>query len=259
MPYFANDGLSLYYEVHGTGRPVVMLHGSTVSFERNYATNGWIECLNDRGLQVIGLDFRGHGSSDKPHDVGAYGTGPLAGDVLALVDYLGVARASLVGYSIGSAIALHLLHSLPGRFGRSALVAAGDGLIGTSPRTFAAVLPLLVTAMRRDSYPSDLPAHVAAYWTFVDETGGDRHAAAAAASASYPPIPTATAAAIETPVLIVSGERDPVLGQGRKLAQALGNGRYLEIAGADHFSLAADPAVQVAVADFLAAGGANEG
>lgn len=86
MAHFANGGLSLHYEIHGTGRPVVMLHGGTVSFERNYAAAGWIECLNDRGLQVIGVDFRGHGSSDKPHDTNAYGTGPMADDVVALVD-----------------------------------------------------------------------------------------------------------------------------------------------------------------------------
>jgi len=55
-------------------------------------------------------------------------------------------------------------------------------------------------------------------------------------------------------VLVVSGERDPVLGRAPRLAQALGRGRYLEVAGADHFALAADAGTQAAVAQFLADG-----
>ncbi|MGH8760403.1 MAG: alpha/beta fold hydrolase [Burkholderiales bacterium] len=253
MPHFVNDGLSLHYEVHGSGRPVVLLHGGTVSFAGNFAAWGWIERLTAQGLQVIGLDFRGHGRSDKPHDTELYGTAALSRDVIALIDHLGIDRASLVGYSIGSAVALHLLHACPGRFGRSVLVATGDGLIGLPPYTFSAVLPCLVAALRQPEFPKDLPSHVAAYWTFATEVGGDRAAAAAAASASYPPCSIEAAASIEVPVLVVSGERDPVLGRGPRLAQALSQGHYVEIAGADHFMLARDEKVQAAVADFLAA------
>jgi pimeloyl-ACP methyl ester carboxylesterase len=57
---------------------------------------------------------------------------------------------------------------------------------------------------------------------------------------------------VRAPVLVISGEKDPVLGKGPRLAQALPRGKYLEIPGADHFSLARDPAVQSAAADFLA-------
>ena len=252
--HFGNGGLTLHYEIHGKGAPVVLLHGITVSFERNYADCGWIERLNGQGLQVIGLDFRGHGRSDKPVDSAAYGTASLAGDVLALLAHLRLDRVAVVGYSLGSAIALHLLHAHPARFSRAVLIATGDGLLGLPPHTSAALLPQLAEALSRAEYPGDLPRHVAAYWKLVTESGGDRRAAVAAASAVYPPLAAAAAAGIAAPVLVVSGERDPVLGRGPRLAQALAQGRYLEVPGADHFALAADRGAQVAVAAFLACG-----
>jgi len=130
MPHFTNDGHALYYEVHGKGHPVVLVHGGAVSFERNYAMFGWIERLNASGLQVIGLDSRGHGKSAKPREARAYGTTNMAGDVLALLAHLDIERASIVGYSIGGAIALHLAHAHPERVSSAALVAVGDGLLG---------------------------------------------------------------------------------------------------------------------------------
>ncbi len=251
MGRFTHDGCSLHYEIHGEGRPVVLLHGICVSFAGNYGAWGWIEALGSRGFQTIGLDFRGHGGSDKPHDAAAYGTETLAGDVLALLDHLRIARASLVGYSLGSKIALHLLHAAPGRAGPSVLVATGDGLIGHPPFDSAHILPQIAAAVSRAEFPADLPAHAATYWTFATKIGGDREAAAAAARASYPPCDAAELARVAAPVLVISGERDPVLGRGPRLAQALPRGRYLEIAGADHFQLAARDAVRAAAAEFL--------
>ncbi len=69
--------------------------------------------------------------------------------------------------------------------------------------------------------------------------------------AKYPPLSAAEAASIKTRVLVVSGEHDPVLGRGPRLAKALSHGEYFEVAGADHFSLAADANVQNMVAVFV--------
>jgi len=199
------------------------------------------------------LDFRGHGGSDKIHDASAYGTSKLAGDVVALLDHLAIDRAALVGYSLGSVIALRLLHDSPQRCGPSVLVATGDGLIGIPPYTIDEVATQLREALARPDFPADLPSHVAAYWTFATTVGGDREAALAAASASCPSCSTEAAAKIAVPVLVVSGECDPVLGRGPRLAQAIPHGRYVEIPGADHFMLARDASVQTAIAEFLAA------
>jgi pimeloyl-ACP methyl ester carboxylesterase len=259
MPVAHNDTVGIHYEVHGAGRPVVLLHGGTVNFQTNYAALGWIKQLNDRGLQVIGLDFRGHGKSDKPHGAESYGTQHLANDVLCVLDHLGIAQASLIAYSIGTVVALHLMHEQPARFTRAALVATGDGLIGIPPHTFDRIMPAIALVLDRTTYPKDLPRHLAAYWNFIEATSGDRAALRALAMGSYPHLPEAAAASIAMPALIVSGEHDLVLGQGQRLANALVDGRYRQVPGADHFSLAADPTVSAAVADFLAISGTRRG
>lgn len=254
VPTIEIRGIRIHYEVHGRGHPVVLIHGGTVSFKHNYADFGWIEALNDSGLQVIGLDLRGHGQSGKPHDIEAYGSSNLASDVIAVLDRLSLARVSLVAYSIGTAVALHLLKSFPERFDRAALIATGDGLIGHPPHTFALALPSLLEVLNRTEYPKDLPKHVSTYWNFVAATGGDWQAMRALAQASYPPLAPADALAIAIPTLVISGQNDRVLGQGPRLAQALGHGKYLEVPAADHFSLAADPGVKAAVAHFMRPG-----
>lgn len=230
---------------------MVFLHGGTVNFNTNFSAFGWREDFVSRGCQVVGLDFRGHGQSDKPHDVGAYGTANVAGDVTALLDHLGLDRVDLVAYSIGTAIALCLLQTVPMRINRVALIATGDGLIGLAPHEFSRILPGLAAVVARSEYPKDLPRHVAMYWNFIETSGGDRVALKAFADASYPPLSVADAQRITHPVFVVSGENDLVLGRGPRLARSLGNARYLEVAGADHFSLAADGSVREAVASFI--------
>jgi pimeloyl-ACP methyl ester carboxylesterase len=237
---------------------VILLHGICVSFAGNFAPWGWIERLTAKGFQVIGMDFRGHGGSDKIYDVAAYGTSKLAGDVIALLDHLAIDRASLIGFSLGSVIALQLLHAAPQRCGPSVLIATGDGLIGIPPYVMAETNPQLIDVLARPEFPADLPPHFAAYWTFATKVGGDRVAALAAASASYPSCSIEDAAKIEVPVLVISGECDPVLGRGPGLAHAIPKGRYVEIPGADHFVLARDETAQVAAVEFLAGSAESE-
>lgn len=251
MPYFVRDGYSIHYEVHGQGRPVIMLHGICVSFAGNFAGFGWVERLGHQGLQVIGMDFLGHGQSDKPHDPAAYGTAKLAADVVALMNHLGLTRASLVGFSLGSVVALHLLHSHPARFTRSVLIATGDGLIGLPPYSIAELAPKLAEALDCPEFPAHLPKHVSAYWNFASKVGGDRLASAAAARAECPPATAAQLAGVASPVLVISGERDPVLGQGPRLSQLLPHGQYLQIPDTDHFMLAVSEQAQAAVAKYL--------
>lgn len=251
MTEFTHGPIRLHYEVHGQGRPVVLLHGGTVSFKHNYADFGWIQAFNAAGFQVIGLDLRGHGKSAKPHEAEAYGIENLASDVIALLDHLKLQSSCIVGYSLGTVITLHLLKNHAHRVERAALVATGDGLIGHPPHTFALLLPALAEVLRRTEYPRDLPKHLAAYWNFVVATQGDALALSALSQANYPHLPPEQAASIVVPTQVVSGQHDKVLGRGEKLAAALGRGEYLEIAGADHFSLAADADTRGAVIDFL--------
>src|SRR5579875_3563497 len=100
MPEFTSQGLRLRYEVAGPwdGPPVVLVHGFASDFETNWVGSRWKSTLEDAGRLVIGLDCRGHGRSDKPHDVAAYARPVMAADVANLLDHLDVERADYVGY-----------------------------------------------------------------------------------------------------------------------------------------------------------------
>lgn len=102
MPYAVNQGVRIHYEVEGEGLPLVMMHGFSGSLEGWY-DYGYAQELR-KNYRLILMDARGHGASDKPHDVEAYRPNLFAGDIVAVLDDLGVKKAHYYGYSQGGAI-----------------------------------------------------------------------------------------------------------------------------------------------------------
>ena len=101
-----DDGIQIYYEVEGNGIPLALGHGGTQS-GRAWREFGYIAGLSDR-FQLILIDLRGHGKSDIPHAPAAYAARRLAGDVIAVLDDLGIDRAHYWGYSYGAWIGYRL-------------------------------------------------------------------------------------------------------------------------------------------------------
>jgi pimeloyl-ACP methyl ester carboxylesterase len=97
-----SGGVGIEYEVTGEGRPVVFLHGFPDS---GRLWRDQVPALAERGFRVIVPDLRGYGASDKPAEVEQYAIPFLAGDVLAVLDQLGVERAHVVGHDWGAALA----------------------------------------------------------------------------------------------------------------------------------------------------------
>src|SRR5690349_14304775 len=96
------NGTGIEVQVEGEGKTVVLLHGFPDSHRlwRNQ-----VPALRDAGFQVVVPDLRGYGGSDKPADVELYAIPFLAGDVLGVLDQLGVERAHVVGHDWGAALA----------------------------------------------------------------------------------------------------------------------------------------------------------
>jgi pimeloyl-ACP methyl ester carboxylesterase len=104
------NGLHLYYEVHGSGSPLVLLHGGMLTIDLNFA--GLIPTLAATHT-VIGVEMQGHGrTGDIDRDITP---AALASDVVALLDQLGIDRAHVLGHSMGGAVALELAMSHPDR------------------------------------------------------------------------------------------------------------------------------------------------
>src|SRR5947209_5910950 len=98
---FDSNGVKIRYVTEGKGEPIVLLHGwmgdSSMwgRLDTNPATKEY---------QLIAVDLRGHGKSDKPHDPDKYGP-EMAEDVVRLLDHLKLPKAHLVGYSMGAIVA----------------------------------------------------------------------------------------------------------------------------------------------------------
>ena len=103
MPYVTNQGIRTYYETEGEGPPLVLLYGIFASVDI-WRHLGFVKLLRD-DYQLILIDTRGHGRSDKPHGPEAYKVSSLVADVVAVLDDLSISKAHLMGYSMGADIA----------------------------------------------------------------------------------------------------------------------------------------------------------
>ena len=119
VPYASNGSVRIHYVVEGAGPPLLLHHGFTGS-SRDWESFGFVAALRDT-YQLIMLDARGHGASDTPHDPGAYTVEDRVGDVLAVLDDLGIERAHYYGYSYGGMMGWALGTHAPERFASLAI------------------------------------------------------------------------------------------------------------------------------------------
>ena len=117
-------GVGISFEVAGPddGPPVILLHGFPDS---GRLWRNQVPALTGAGFRVIVPDLRGAGRSDKPADVDAYRIPLLVGDVLAVLDSLGIARARVVGHDWGAALAWGLAMGVPDRVERLVVLSVG--------------------------------------------------------------------------------------------------------------------------------------
>ncbi|OAI48118.1 hypothetical protein AYO44_07970 [Planctomycetaceae bacterium SCGC AG-212-F19] len=110
---FKSNGVKIVYFTQGKGERVVLIHGWLSSAGINWALPG-VSGLLAKDFQVIALDVRGHGLSDKPKNDEAYGA-ELVEDVVRLLDHLKIKKAHIVGYSMGGIIAGNFIAKHPDR------------------------------------------------------------------------------------------------------------------------------------------------
>jgi pimeloyl-ACP methyl ester carboxylesterase len=116
--YAEVNGINLYYETHGSGRPLILLHGGLGSSEMF----GPVLPLLAERRQVVAVDLQGHGRTadiDRPIDVRL-----MAGDIAALIAHLRLATPDVVGYSLGGGVALQTAAQYPTKVRRLVMVSA---------------------------------------------------------------------------------------------------------------------------------------
>ncbi len=253
MATFESGGLTLCYDDiagPGQGRPMILVHGFTSNRVENWQRLGWYGALERKRIRTVALDARGHGQSAKPHDPAAYGRAAMAGDILALMDHLGIERAHLMGYSMGARQALTAALAAPARFATLTVGGIGEKLFET--RAFTG--NPMAEAMEAAEPETIKEPMLKSFRHFADAQGEDRLALAALARAKDVPFAKADLATLPVPVLVVAGARDDLAGDPKPLADIFPDGRAVTLPGVDHFSAIAHALYKAAVFDFLDGG-----
>jgi pimeloyl-ACP methyl ester carboxylesterase len=162
--YAEVNGLKMHYEVHGSGRPIILLHGGLGSGEMFGPV---LPALADQ-RQVTAVDLQGHGRTadiDRPIDIRL-----MADDIAALIDHLGLDRPDIVGYSLGGGVALFTAVKYPSKIGRlvtasiylrrnavDPAILAQQGQVDASAAEFMKETPMYELYRRVAPRPEDFP------------------------------------------------------------------------------------------------------
>ncbi|HEY3948175.1 alpha/beta hydrolase [Phenylobacterium sp.] len=252
MASFTSDGVTIAYDDIAPAGPaqgtIVLIHGFASNRNEGWKRTGWYTAFERRGYRVIALDQRGHGESGKPHDLHAYERERLAADVLNLMDALGVERADVFGYSMGTRTALELAVAQPGRIDH--LVLGGIGGKFLEPREEGSS-EKMAQAMLADDPATITEPMLRSFRQFADEQGEDRKALAAMTQTRNMPFDHDALATLPMPVLVVAGAGDAGAGDPEALAAIFPHGHGKVIPGCDHFSAIPHALTKAAVFDFL--------
>src|SRR5918994_7686417 len=125
--YAPVNGLKMYHEIHGRGQPLVLLHGSYMTITNNWP--GWIGELS-RTRRVIAVEKQGHGRTADINRDFSYES--LADDIAAMLEYLKIEQADLLGYSMGGGVAMQVAIRHPEKVRKVVSISAffrRDGLV----------------------------------------------------------------------------------------------------------------------------------
>jgi pimeloyl-ACP methyl ester carboxylesterase len=257
--YAEVNGINLYYEMHGTGRPMILLHGGLGSGEMF----GPILPALAKDHRVIAVDLQGHGRTvdiDRPIDVAL-----MADDIGALIDHLGLEKPDLVGYSLGGGVAMHTAFKYPEKIGRLVAVSvnirrdafpaemlAQQGLVNAAAAEFMKDTPMYQLYQRVAPRPED-------FGRLLDKIGE-----AMAKDFDF----TEEVRALKVPTLIVAADADmappshyvevfKLLDGGLRDGGWMGENRpkgghaLAILPGLTHYNMASSPLLAAVALDFL--------
>ena len=190
------NGLKMYYEIHGTGDPVVLLHGAMSATGTSFGP--LVDALA-RTRQVIAVEQQGHGRTadiDRPLSVAQ-----MADDTLALLASLGIERADLYGYSLGAGIALNIVIRQPTAVRKAVLASLAFDPTGFHPGLMENI---------GDPSPARSPFEEE-YLALAPDPANWPQLVAKLQTMQLPEITADTVAAIQTPLLLIIGDSDIVV------------------------------------------------
>ncbi|MGE5264566.1 MAG: alpha/beta fold hydrolase [Acidobacteriota bacterium] len=255
---YANiNGLKLYYEVHGKGKPLVLLHGGLGGVGM---FTPLLPALAEN-RQVIGVDLEGHGhtaDADRPFSFEQMGD-----DIAALVKQLGFEKADLAGYSLGGGVALQAAIRHPDVVRKLVLVSTPFKSDGWFPENRAGMQSMNEQAAQA---MVGSPMHEAYVNSAPDPKAWPRLVAKTGRLVGQEYDWSAGVAAIRAPTMIVVGDADAIrpahtveffglLGGGKKDAgwdgSGMSNARLAVLPGTTHYNIFFSPLLAPVITTFL--------
>ena len=261
MPFADSNGVSIRFDVAGEGRPFVLFHGLTGSGARWHDT-GIVTGLSAR-CQLILIDARGHGASDKPHCPEDFGGAIHAADVLAVLDVLDLGSADFWGHSLGGNVALSLARLAPERIQQIVITGyspfPAEGAEAAEMAAWASDLQGGMSGFVSgyESRHGALPADVRARW--LENDGAALAACVAAMIAEADGRHLAFLPHLSAPALFLVGGEEPFVGEAQRAAAMMPAGHCEVLPGLDHVQtfLRSDLLLPL-VLDFLRGSGSSE-
>jgi pimeloyl-ACP methyl ester carboxylesterase len=246
------DGLEIAYQEWSEETalpPVILHHGFAANAEANWVATGVVDALTTGGRRVVGLDARGHGQSEKPHDPDRYGEQRMARDLAVLLDTIDAPRIDLVGYSMGAIVSL-IFASTDERVRRLVIGGVGSGVIECGGVDRRAVSnDAIIEALTVEDVSSLDVQEAVAFRQLADALGADRQALAAQARSVYRG--EIALGQISAPTLLLTGDTDPLAVRPQVLADAIPDAT-LEILSGNHIEVLGDPRFTRSIVEFLA-------
>jgi pimeloyl-ACP methyl ester carboxylesterase len=247
MQKFNSAGVEIAYSDEGSGSPVLLIHGFASNGRVNWQATGWTKTLLHAGYRVIVIDNRGHGESEKLYDSEKYSASIMADDAGRLLDHLGLARAAVMGYSMGARISAFLTLQRPEKVSRVVFAGLAERMVlgvGGSEEIHA--------GLKAESWRAVTDPNARAFRLFAETTKSDLNALAACIRSSRVKIKPEALASITCPVLVVAGELDDISGPVQPLVDVMQTARGVVLPGRNHMNAVGDSGYKKAVLAFLA-------
>ncbi len=227
---------------------VLCVHGFASSCRDNWVNTGWVRDLTRAGFRVLGVDQRGHGLSDKPHDPRDYTMEALVGDLLTVLETYLLDTVLYAGYSLGGRVGWQLLVDAPDRVTRAVLGGIPDG----RPLARLDIDQARAYAERGTPIEDRVTQN---YVTLAERVPGNDLGVLVALAQGMrfgdaDPDPDRPP---QQPVLFATGSDDAILERSRHLAAATPRGEFVEIPGRHHFNAPGSRAFREAAVAFLGA------
>ena len=257
--YFDSNGVKIHYVVQGEGEPVVLIHGFTANIQMQWAVPGILSKLA-KDYQVIALDNRGHGKSDKPHDPKQYGA-EMVNDVIRLLDHRKLAKAHIVGYSMGGFMTDYLVNNHPERVITATLGGAGWSRAGDERLDFIDALAEslengkgigpLIERLTPAGQPKPNEQQIEFINTMVMSANDPQALAACIRGMSGLQVTEAQLRANKVPTLALIGGDDPLKVGVDELAPVMSNLNVVVIDNTDHMTAFSSPEFIGGLSEFL--------